>query len=138
MNHFDRTLFYLAHALVAGTGLAYALFHYAVRPVDPYALVHPWQPLTQHAHVWAAPVLVFTFGHFFYHHAWAGWRSGLQERRRSGVAMLFTGLPMILSGYLIQTAVEPAWRTAWVVTHLATSGIWLAGALAHRLARPKP
>jgi hypothetical protein len=46
-------------------------------------------------------------------------------------------VPMIVSGYLIQTAVTPAWRTAWIAIHLAASGLWVAGYLTHALAKKK-
>jgi hypothetical protein len=39
---------------------------------------------------------------------------------------------MIVSGYLIQTSVDPRWRRIWVGVHLATAGPWLLGYLAHQ------
>ena len=135
MNAFDRWLFYAANLLVGSSGLVYALLRYLVKPTDPYAVVnHPAQPLVQHLHVWTAPLLVFAFGHFFYHHAWAGWRGGVREGRRSGLTLLALGGPMIASGYLLQTATSEGWRTAWIVIHVAASLLWLAGAAGHLLA----
>jgi hypothetical protein len=72
---------------------------------------------------------------FWKAHATAGLRNGFPERRRSGTALVLAAAPMILSGYLIQTAVEPAWRTAWIAVHLAASTLWSLGALAHLLQR---
>ena len=111
------------------------MLRYLVRPTDPYAVVnHPAQPLVQHLHVWTAPLLVFAFGHFFHHHAWAGWRGGVRQGRRSGLTLLALGVPMIASGYLLQTATAEGARTAWIVIHVAASLLWLAGVAGHLLA----
>ena len=132
MNAFDRWLFYAANLLVGGSGLVYALLRYLVKPTDPYAVVnHPAQPLVQHLHLWTAPLLVFAFGHFFYHHAWAGALAGWSRRLW---ALLALGGPMIASGYLLQTATSEGGRTAWIVIHVAASLLWLAGAAGHLLA----
>lgn len=135
MSAFDRWLFWASNLLVGGSGLVYAVLRYLVKPTDPYAVVnHPAQPLVQHLHVWTAPLLVFAFGHFFHHHAWAGWRGGVREGRRSGLTLLALGVPMIASGYLLQTATSEGARTAWIVIHVAASLLWLAGAAGHLLA----
>jgi hypothetical protein len=47
--------------------------------------------------------------------------------------MIFLLVPMIASGYLIQTAVDDGWRRAWVWVHLIASGLWLLGYLAHQV-----
>jgi uncharacterized membrane protein YfcA len=106
---------------------------YLVHPADPFAVVnHPLQPLVQHLHIVAAPLLVFAAGAEWHRHAWAYWRQGAMRRRRSGIALLLTLAPMVASGYLIQTAVDGGWRKVWVGVHLAASGLWLAGYLAHQ------
>jgi len=107
---------------------------YLVHPADPDALVnHPWQPQVQHLHILAAPLLVFASGLIWRRHVWTGWRRGGPERQRSGVSLALTLIPMVVSGYLIQTAVEDRWRQAWVLVHLAASGLWLAGYLVHQV-----
>ena len=50
---------------------------------------------------------------------------------RSGHVLLFTALPMILSGALIQTAVSPGWRNAWITVHLISSLLWRVGCFGH-------
>ncbi len=133
----SRTELWLLHAatvLVGGTGLVYAWMLYLLQPADPYAVVHhPWQPAVQHLHVLAAPLLVFAAGLIWRRHVWGGWRSGQPARRRSGVALAVTLLPMTASGYLLQTAVDDAWRKVWAAVHLGASALWLAGYLAHQL-----
>lgn len=136
MSRFAAWLIHGANLLVGGGGLVYAWMRYLATPQDPYALVgHPWQPAVQHLHVLAAPLLVFGLGLIWQAHVAAGLRLGSPRRRASGVTLLATAGPMIASGYLLQTTTDPAWRQAWGVAHLATSGIWLLATLLHQLAR---
>ena len=134
MTSLEKTLFITANALVGGTGVVYGWMRYFVRSDDPYSVVnHPAQPLWQHLHIWLAPLLVLAFGHFFYQHALLYWKAQVQPGRRSGLLMLALALPMIFSGYLLQTAVDEIWRQAWIVVHVATSLIWLVGVAVHLL-----
>lgn len=137
MTRFEAWLVHLANLLVGGTGLVYAWCRYVAVPADEFALVHPWQAAAQHAHVLAAPLLVFALGFIWRAHVWAGFRLGSPGRRRSGVTLLALAAPMIASGYLLQVAVEPPWRRGWIAVHVATSALWLAGTLAHQLT-PRP
>jgi hypothetical protein len=138
MTRTEAWLMHLASVLVGGTGLIYAWMLYLVEPADELAVVnHPAQPFFQHAHVWTAPLLVFALGLVWKSHAWACSRHGVGSRRGSGVALMATAAPMILSGYLLQTAVAPGWRGAWLAVHLAASALWIAGTLVHQLT-PRP
>lgn len=134
MSRFESWMIHLSNLLVGGTGLVYAWMAYLARPSDPYAVVnHPLQPAAQHLHVLTAPLLVFAVGLIWQRHVWAHWRRGAKKGKRSGLGMVLTLVPMVVSGYLIQTAVEPGWRQAWVVVHVATSLLWVAGYLAHQI-----
>ena len=136
MSRFEAWFLHLATALVGITGLVYAWMLYLLEPVDPFAVAHhPLQPFTQHAHVVAAPFLIFALGLVWRRHVWAGWRSRNPDRRRSGLALALTFGPMTLSGYLLQTAVDETWKKIWVVVHVATSLFWLAGYLGHQVLR---
>ena len=138
MSRLQAWFVHAANLLVGGTGLLYAWMRYALEPADAYAVVnHPAQPLLQHLHVWTAPLLVFAVGVIWQEHVWKHWRRGVPGGRRSGLTMIAMAVPMIVSGYLIQTAVTPAWRTAWIAIHLAASGLWVAGYLTHALAKKK-
>ena len=138
MTRLEAWLVHLGTLLVGGTGLVYAWMRYLARPSDPFAVVnHAWQPQVQHLHVLLAPVLVFGAGLVWRRHVWACWRLGIRERHRSGVALALTLLPMIVSGYLIQVAVEPAWRRVWIWVHLAASALWIGGYVLHQLL-PRP
>jgi uncharacterized membrane protein len=129
---------HLSNLLVSGTGLVYAWMVYLVKPSDPYAVVnHPWQPAVQHLHILVAPFLVFAVGTIWRRHVWASIRFGVRSRRWSGLGIAGSFLPMAVSGYLIQTAVDPAWRKVWVVVHLVAAGLWIAGYLLHQLLSPE-
>lgn len=134
MTRAEAWLHHVANVLVGGTGIAYAWLRYGAEPADLFSAVHPWLPPVQHAHVWTAPLLVFALGLAWRAHAWAGLRAGAAPRRSSGIALLATAAPMVASGYLLQTAIDPAWRRLWLAVHLGASGLWLAGYLAHQLA----
>lgn len=133
MTRFEAWATHAATILVGGTGLVYAWMRYLARPADPFAVVnHPLQPLLQHLHILVAPLLVFAAGIVWHQHAWRYWRRNVKRHRRSGVSMILTLLPMVASGYLIQTAVDGGWRRIWVIVHLAASGLWLLGYVAHQ------
>ena len=134
MNRLEAWILNLSSLLVGGTGLIYAWMVYLAKPADPYAVVnHPLQPMLQHLHILVAPLLVFAAGLVWHRHALSQWRKGVGRRRRSGGSLILTLIPMVISGYLIQTAVEPHWRRIWVIVHLVASGFWLAGYLAHQV-----
>ena len=138
MTRLEAWLVHVGTILVGGTGLVYAWMRYLARPSDPFAVVnHPWQPQVQHLHLLLAPVLVFAAGLVWRRHVWACWQLGIKDRHRSGVALALTLLPMIVSGYLIQVAVEPPWRRAWIVVHCAAAALWIAGYLVHQIL-PRP
>jgi hypothetical protein len=128
---------HISNLLVGGTGLVYAWMAYFVKSADPYAVVnHPWQPAVQHLHILVAPLLVFALGAIWRRHVWNSWRLNVRSRRWSGLGLAFSFVPMAVSGSLIQTAVDPGWRKAWVVIHLVTAGLWIGGYLVHQFLAP--
>lgn len=132
MSRLDAWMLHISNGLVMVTGLVYAWMAYLMKSEDPYAVVgHPWQPHVQHAHIWVAPLLVLVLGHLWSRHMQPHLNGGTRKRRNSGIGMMVAALPMIFSGYFIQTAVEPHWRTVWVVVHLVASLLWIIGYLIH-------
>lgn len=121
--------------LVAVTGGAYAWARYVAEPIDEFAIHHPLQPLFQHAHVLVAPFLVFALGLVWREHVWKHLVRGVSSRRRSGLVLFATLLPMVASGYLLQVTVDPFWNGVWVWTHGLSSVVWVVGWLAHWAAR---
>jgi hypothetical protein len=131
---------HVANALVGGTGLVYAWMRYLAAPAaeDEFALAnHPLEPLVQHLHVLAAPLLVFGAGLIFQRHVWARLAGGFRPRRATGMALALLLLPMVISGYGLQTSTGERWRQAWIAVHVATSLVWLAFYGVHLLS-PRP
>lgn len=134
MSRFERRMHHLSTLLVGGTGLVYAVMRYLLEPADPWTVVgHPWQPHVQHLHILSAPLLVFVVGLSWQGHIVPRWRKTRMPGFLTGIVLLLSFLPMIVSGALIQTTVSEGWRTAWVVVHLVTSLLWMAGYLSHQL-----
>lgn len=124
--------FHAANLVVVGSGCVYAWMSYLCEPSDPFAVVnHPLQPHVLHLHVLSAPLLVWMIGVFWQPHALAKRRGREPTSRRSGLILLFNAVPMIASGALIQTAVSPGWRNAWIGIHLVASALWIAGSFVH-------
>jgi hypothetical protein len=135
MKRWEAFAVHASTALVAGTGLVYAWMRYLLTPADEWAVVnHPLQPATQHLHVLTAPLLVFAIGLVWQQHVWGHWRRGVKQRRRSGLLLLGFLIPMVASGYLLQTAADEPWRRTWVFVHVATSLIFLLGYAGHVVA----
>ncbi len=132
MTRTEMLVVHLANALVAGTGLAYGAMRYLMEPADEWAVVsHPWQPHVQHLHVVVAPLMVFAVGLIWGRHVTMRLRDG-GRGRTSGVGLLVSFAPMAVSGSLIQIAVDPGWRTAWVVLHVAGSLLWITALAIHQ------
>lgn len=134
MTRGEAWLSHVATVLVGGTGLVYGWMRYLAEPQDPFAVVnHPLQPQLQHLHVLAAPLLVFGAGLVWREHVWRRVRSGFPTRRRTGLLLFAMLLPMVASGYLLQVAEDPAWARAWIIVHVASSCLWIAGYAVHQL-----
>jgi len=132
MNRWDSWILHAANVLVVSTGIVYAVMRYLLKPVDEWAVInHPWQPHLQHLHVLTAPLLVFACGLIWNQHVAENLGRGGQRGRRSGPGLLFALVPMILSGYLIQTTVAESWRQAWIVVHLISSAAWTLAFVGH-------
>lgn len=137
MTPVERWTHHISNLLVGGTGLVYAAMRYLMKPEDPYAIVHhPWQPHVQHLHIVFAPLLVFAVGLSWQRHIAPRLRRRDMQRYRSGLTAVFTLVPMVLSGYLLQTTIDDNWRNLWVIVHVSSSILWLIGSVAHQL-QPK-
>jgi hypothetical protein len=136
VTRFEAWLLHSANLLVGGTGLVYAWMLYVCEPADELALVnHPLQPSVQHAHVLTAPLLIFAIGLVWRLHVAPRVKSGFRPRRKTGLTLALGALPMVASGYLLQTAEAEVWRQAWLAIHLATSALWIASYVTHLLKR---
>ncbi len=135
MNALERALLWGAAILVGSSGVILGIMKDLMDAPDPYAVVHhPLQPLFLKIHIVTAPLLVFAIGVVFTRHIWAQWRRGLRPGRRSGLWTLATVVPMVFSGYLIQTVTHEGWLLVFVVVHVTTGLAYLGGLAAHQLA----
>ena len=127
-----------AQAAAALSGLAWFWMAFFAESEDPYSAVnHPWQPQVAAAHLLAAPALILAVGLIWKAHAWARIRSGFAARRRSGIALSLTFVPMALSGYLLQVSVDESARSLWSWLHVAASLLWFGAWVIHRWPRPR-
>ena len=120
MTAFEKWALWVSSVVVALTGVVYAWMKYLLTTDDPYAIVHhPLQPLVLKIHVLAAPVLVFALGAVYARHVVNQWQRGRVEGRRSGIATFAIIVPMIVSGYLLQTSTAPGWLFRLAMIHLS-------------------
>lgn len=125
---------HISTILVGGTGVVYAVMKYMMDPADVFSVVgHPWQPGVQYLHVVVAPIAVFAIGLIWKNHVFDHYRRGLTTGRRSGISMMLTMVPMVVSGYLIQVSVGETWRVIWIVVHCIASFLWITGYLVHQV-----
>jgi hypothetical protein len=126
-------LLHLANVAVCGTGLVYAWMRYLFDPIDEWAVVnHPWQPHFQHIHVLVAPLLVFAVGLIWSAHVLGKLKNG-RKNRVAGIGLTALFLPMAASGYLLQVAVQPGWRQAWIWVHVVSSLVWVVAFVVHQV-----
>jgi hypothetical protein len=138
MSKWESRFQHLVNFLVAGTGIGYAAFKYFGKyfaaGADPFSAVgNPLEPLFHDAHVLVVPALVFACGLIWKSHVLKNLRTANRLKRSSGLGLLCVLVPMVATGYMIQTAVDDGWRKAWVMIHLITSGVWVASYLSHSL-----
>jgi hypothetical protein len=124
-----------ANLLAGGTGLVYVWLKYFADK-DPSALAHPAEPSVQALHVVLSPLLIFAVGLIWRDHVLRKLRRLRRRGRASGILILVLFPPMALSAYMIQVTVDEVWRQGWVVAHLVTSGLWIAGYVVHLVTKP--
>lgn len=139
MTRFERWSLNAAALLTAGTGALYGWLRYFGQRAGEFGPeVHPLQGLLQHLHVIVAPVLVLVLGAVLKGHAEPLIRSGKLRSFRSGLWLLAGLAPMILGGYAVQVAVDPAWRRLWAWIHGVASLLFLGAYLLHLVRRTEP
>jgi nitric oxide reductase large subunit len=132
MNRLEAYLFNFANLLVCGTGAIYAWMLYCLEPLDEFSILnHPMQADLQAWHILSAPLLIFMAALLWKNHVWAKMKSGNKRSRRSGFGLALNLMPMIFSGYLLQTTTDETWSEIWMVMHLCTSGLWICATLVH-------
>jgi MFS family permease len=130
----ERWALHLSALLTGLSGLAYGWTRYFGKVQGDFGPEpHPLQGLAQHAHVLAAPLLLFALGMTVRGHFAAKLRAGTREGRFTGLGLgLFLG-PMALGGYLVQVATLPGWRLGFAWVHGVASLLFLGSYLGHGL-----
>ena len=134
MPAFERLLQHGSTLLVGASGLVYAWMRYLLpEPEDAFTVArHPLQPTFLEIHILAAPLFVLAVGIILRSHILARLRNPRRRRsRRSGWAATLLLVPMIASGYLLQTSTSEGWRWGLLVAHLASGGLFLVTYLIH-------
>lgn len=134
MRRWERYTFNVLALVVAATGFVYFWMKYALESTDPFAVVnHPLQAVMLNLHVVASPAFVLMFGVVLNSHVMKKLRATKMPNRRSGYTSLVTFAAMVLSGYLLQIAVEPVWLQLLVAVHVATGTVFAVVYGAHLL-----
>jgi hypothetical protein len=120
-------------ALAMGlSGLSYGYLKYFGQRQGPFGPEQsPLQGWAQHAHVLLGPWLVFSLGMVVKAHVAPRLKAG--RARRTGFAVALVLAPLVLSGYTVEVAVEPAWRVGCAWVHGCVALLFLAGYAVHLL-----
>ena len=132
MKPFEKWLLLASAAGTALTGGVYAWMRYLLEPVDPWAVIHhPLEPWVLKAHILISPTLVFAVGMVATGHVWKHLRGRVRPGRRTGVLTSALFVPMVVSGYLIQSLTSVSWLRWMVVAHVLTGALFAAGLALH-------
>jgi hypothetical protein len=111
---FERWALRLGFLLTTATGLGYGYLRYFLQRSGDFGREpHPWQSVAQHAHVLAAPLLLFALGVAIRGHVMGMLQHGVTRGRRTGLLMVWLCAPLILGGYAIQVVTAAGLR-AWL------------------------
>ena len=104
---------------------------------DPYSNVSGASEVLAHNfHLLVAPLLVFSAGLLWKNHIWPRFihlslpRMGV-IKGLSGLFMLATLIPMVVSGSFIQITVDESFRKLAISTHVVSSLIWTLATVFH-------
>jgi hypothetical protein len=132
MNRWEAWLIRGGFGLTAASGILYGIAKYFLASPDPDSRVgHPWQPVFLAAHVLVAPAAVFAMGLLLRGHVLPRIRLGEREGRRTGLTLLTIGLPLVLSGYVVQVFTGETARKATGWVHAAIGVLFTLTFLLH-------
>ena len=131
----ERRGLHVATAAAALTGGVYGWFRYFGQRMGDFGPEpSPWQGLSQHLHVLAAPLLLFMLGVIVRGHLLLKLRNGQREGRRTGLWLGLLIAPMVLSGYGIQVVTGEGWHLALAWIHGISSLVFVLAYLVHLIA----
>lgn len=132
MNRWEAWAIRAGFGLASASGILYGVMKYFLTNPDPDSRVgHPWQPALLAAHILAAPAAVFGMGLLLRGHVLPRLRRGEREGRVTGLTLLGIGLPVVLSGYLVQVFTGEAARKATGWLHAAVGLVFALTFLLH-------
>ena len=132
MMAWERRSLHATAVAAALTGGLYGWFRYFGQRLGDFGPEpSPWQGWWQHAHVLAAPLLLFMLGVVARGHLLLKLRAGGREGRRTGLAVAFLIAPMVLAGFGIQVATDERWRLALAWVHGVSASLFTLGYLVH-------
>jgi uncharacterized membrane protein YhdT len=134
MNPFEKWLVWVTSALSGFTGVGYFWTKYLVQNTDPFSVLnHPLQPWFLKAHIIISPFLLIALGSILVRHIWKHFRLGAVLGRRSGLTTALVSLPMVVSGYFIQSVTHPGLLATLAVSHIVLSALYLVGLSVHQV-----
>jgi ABC-type molybdate transport system permease subunit len=125
-------IFWISLIPVAFSGIVLFCMKNFLKPAtEGFSVVnHPWQTFVLKLHILAAPFLLLVLGAVTTAHALP--RRGTDSKgQRSGLYNLILIIPMTASGYLIQVSTSETFTKVAVWTHVGSSILFLASAIAH-------
>lgn len=139
MKNWEVLIIRWGFGLTSASGVVYGVMKYFLQSANPDSRVgHPWQPAVLAIHVLAAPVAVFCMGLLLRGHALPRLKGGERAGRATGVALIAIGLPLVLSGYLVQVLTGDAARKATGWLHAAVGVVFALAFLMHMPASRSP
>ena len=132
MKRLERWSLRIGFGLGALTGLVYGVLRYFGSVKGEFGPEqNPWQPFWQHAHVLAAPLLLFALGIAVRGHVSGMLGHGVRRGRPTGLMLAALGAPMVLGGYAVQVVTAAGVRAALGWIHAAVGALFAVIYLAH-------
>lgn len=127
MRLLERWALRIGFVLAGVTGLVYGWLRYLGTVQGDFGPEpSPWQPFWQHAHVLAAPFLLFALGIAVRGHVAGMLGHRVRRGRPTGLMLAGLALPLVLGGYVIQVVTTAGMRSALGWTHAAVGAVFVA------------
>ena len=132
MKRLERWSLRIGFGLGVVTGVGYGWLRYLGGVQGEFGPEpSPWQPLWQHAHVLAAPVLVFALGLAARGHVTGMLQHRVRRGRLTGLLLVAGAAPLVLGGYAVQVATTAGTRAALGWIHAALGALFTVLYLGH-------
>jgi hypothetical protein len=130
----EKWVVWIGSVLVMLTGTIYLWMKYLLPAPDEFSVIHhPLQPLFLKLHILTAPILVLGIGSIALRHIWRQFMAGTRQGRLSGISSALVVVPMIVTGYLIQTITGEGLLRVLAWLHIGAGVIYGGAMLAHQV-----